>query len=159
MSLKKPTNYWLIKSEPVSYSIDQLKKDHVTDWNGVRNYQARNYMTKGMKIGDLALFYHSSCEVPAVVGVAMITSGSKVDPTQFNKKDSHFDPKAKKEKPIWYMVEITFIKKLKNTVTLVEIKQDPELKKMVVASQGSRLSIQPVFIQHFKEIVKRGGEK
>ena len=149
-----PKGYWLIKTEPTSYSIDDLQKDKVTDWGGIRNYQARNFMTKDMKVGDRALFYHSSCEIPGIYGIAEIASGPLADPTQFDKKDSHFDPKATKEKPIWFMVRVKFIKKLKRPFTLYEIKASATLSKMVVAQQGSRLSIQPVSKTHFDEIVK-----
>ena len=152
---RKLKKYWLLKSEPTSYSIDDLAKDKSTEWTGIRNYQARNFMTKDMAKGDLALFYHSSCEVMGVYGVAEIVSGPLADPTQFDSKDSHFDPKATKAKPIWFMVKVKFKKKLKNPITLVQIKFSPELSKMVVAKQGSRLSIQPVSKPHFDQIVKR----
>jgi predicted RNA-binding protein with PUA-like domain len=154
MAMNKPNSSWLLKTEPTSYSIDDLKRDKITDWTGIRNYQARNFMTKDMAKGDMVLFYHSSCEVPGVYGVAKIASGPLPDPTQFDPKDSHFDPKATKTKPIWFMVKLSFVKKLKNPVSLYQIKASSTLSKMVVAKQGSRLSIQPVSRQHFDEIVK-----
>lgn len=145
--------YWLLKSEPTSYSIDDFAKDKVTEWTGIRNYQARNFINN-MKKGDPVLIYHSSCEVTGVYGVGEVVSGPLPDPTQFDVKDSHFDPKATKEKPIWFMVKVSFKKKLKNPVTLTHIKRSPTLSKMIVAKQGSRLSIQPVSMPHFDEIVK-----
>jgi predicted RNA-binding protein with PUA-like domain len=151
-------NYWLIKSEPTSYSIDDLAKDKKTDWTGIRNYQARNYM-KAMKAGDEALFYHSSCAVPAVTGLAKIIALAVPDPTQFNSKDYHYDPKATKTKPIWCSVAVSFAKKFKKPLSLVEIKAVPALETMLLAQKGSRLSIMPVSKQHFDEIVKRGMSK
>ena len=103
-------NYWLLKSEPTAYSIDDLKRDKKTSWGGVRNYQARNFM-KEMKVGDMCLFYHSSTEPIGVFGVAKVTKTAYADPSQFNKRDSHYDPKASKEKPIWFCPDISFVKK------------------------------------------------
>ena len=145
-------NYWLMKSEPEAYSIDDLKRNGVDSWDGVRNYQARNFMM-AMKVGDKVLFYHSGKE-PAVAGVAAVAKVAHVDASQFNKKDSHFDPKATKEKPIWYCVDVKFVKKFKKLVTLAQIKNDSNLKGMRVREQGSRLSVQPVSENHFKYILE-----
>lgn len=147
-------NYWLIKSEATCYSIDDLKRDKKTAWGGVRNYQARNFMSRDMKVGDLALFYHSSAEPSGVVGVAEVVSKAYPDPTQFDKKDDHYDPKATKEKPIWYVVDFKFKSKFKNMVTLGQIKIDPKLNGIMVAQQGSRLSVMPVSEKHFKRILE-----
>jgi predicted RNA-binding protein with PUA-like domain len=144
-------NYWLLKSEPTAYSISDLKRDKRTAWEGVRNYQARNFL-KEMKVGDLALFYHSSTDPNAVVGVAKIVAAAHPDDTQFNKKDSHFDPKATKEKPIWFCPDIAFVEMFKNPVPLGAIKADKKLEGIVLAQQGSRLSVQPVSKAHFEHI-------
>lgn len=147
--------YWLIKTEPTSYSIDDLKRDKKVSWSGVRNYQARNFM-KEMAVGDLALFYHSSVDPKAVVGVAKVVKAAHPDTTAQDKKDYHFDPKASKENPIWYMVDFVFVEKFKNVVTLGQIKIDPELSGIMLAQQGSRLSVQPVSKPHFERIRKLG---
>jgi len=144
-------NYWLIKSEPSAYSIDDLKRDKRTTWEGVRNYQARNHL-KAMQAGDLALFYHSSAEPTAAVGVAKVVTAAHPDKSQFDKKDSHYDPKATLEKPIWFCPDVAFAEKFKTPVTLVEIKADPALRGILVAQQGSRLSVQPVSKAHFEHI-------
>ena len=152
-------NYWLIKSEGECYSIDDLKRDKKTSWDGVRNYQARNFMTRDMHIGDGVLFYHSIGNVkePAgVYGVARVASDAHVDATQFDKREMHYDAKATRDKPIWHCVDIAFVSKLKNPVTLAEIKIDSALDGMLVRARGSRLSVQPVSEKHFKHIVGLG---
>lgn len=149
-------NYWLIKSEPDCYSIDDLKKDRVTPWNGVRNYQARNFMRDSMKIGDMALFYHSSTKIPGVYGVTKVASDPHPDASAFNTKDEHYDPKSKKENPTWICIDFSFLKKLTRPVTLQAIKKDHKLKGMMVAQKGSRLSIQPVSKSHFERIIDLG---
>jgi predicted RNA-binding protein with PUA-like domain len=148
-------NCWIIKSEADCYSIDDFKKDKKASWSGVRNYQARNFM-KNMRSGDLALFYHSSSDPTAVVGIAKVVKEAYPDSTALDKKDEHFDPKSTKEKPIWEMVDFGFVKKFKNPVTLTQIKFNPKLKGIILAQQGSRLSIQPVSETHFKIIEKMG---
>jgi predicted RNA-binding protein with PUA-like domain len=145
-------NYWLIKSEGSCYSIDDLKKDKKVAWSGVRNYQARNFMRDGMKIGDLALFYHSSSSPNGVYGIAKVASEPHPDMTAFDKKDDHYDPKSKKENPTWMLVDIAYVEKFKYPVSLEEIKIDPALEGMMVRQIGSRLSIQPVSEKHFKYI-------
>jgi predicted RNA-binding protein with PUA-like domain len=146
-------NYWLMKTEPTAYSIDDLKRDKRTAWEGVRNYQARNFM-KEMKAGDLVLFYHSSADPAGVFGIAKVAAPAHPDLSQFNKKDSHFDPKATKEKPIWYCVDIAFVEKFSEPVPLGAIKNDPTLRGIMVTQQGSRLSVQPVSEGHFKYLRK-----
>jgi predicted RNA-binding protein with PUA-like domain len=153
-------NYWLIKSEGACYSIDDLKKDKKTPWTGVRNYQARNFMMRDMAMGDGVLFYHSigsTTEPAGVYGIARVASKVKIDETQYDKKDMHYDAKATKEKPIWYCVDMAYVKKYKNVVTLAEMKIDPKLEGMMVRATGSRLSIQPVSEKHFKYVEKLGG--
>lgn len=151
-------NYWLLKSEANCYSIDDLAKDKTVPWTGIRNYQARNFMRDKMQVGDLAIFYHSGANPPAAVGVAKVSSLPHPDMTAFDSKDEHFDPKSKKENPTWMCVDVEFIKKFKNEVTLPQIKFDPQLKGIVVAQQGSRLSVQPVSEKHFKRIIELGGK-
>lgn len=152
-------NYWLIKSEADCYSIDDLKADSKKNksvpWSGIRNYQARNFMRDSMKVGDLCLFYHSGGTPDAptgVYGVARVASKPYPDPTAFDKKDGHYDPKSKKESPTWILVDMAFVEKFKHSVTLADIKIDPKLNGIMVAQRGSRLSIQPVSEAHFKYI-------
>jgi predicted RNA-binding protein with PUA-like domain len=146
--------YWLIKSEASCYSIDDFKKDGKVPWTGVRNYQARNFMRDSMSAGDDVLFYHSSSEPNAIVGLAKVTSLAHADLSAQDKKDDHFDPKSTKENPIWMCVDMQFVKKFKNPITLAQIKFRPDLKDMVVAQKGSRLSVQPVSGGHFKRIIE-----
>jgi predicted RNA-binding protein with PUA-like domain len=146
------SNYWLLKTDAGCYNIDDLLSDKKTSWTGIRNYQARNYL-KAMKVGDKALFYHSSCAEPAIVGIAEIASEAYSDPTQFDKKDEHFDPKSKKELPIWSTVDIIFLKKLEKPITLFNIKQEKQLDGMIIAQKGSRLSVTPVSLQNYNFIV------
>ena len=149
--------YWLMKSEPETFSIDQLAKDKTTWWEGVRNYQARNFMTQEMTPGDEVLFYHSNAEPPGVAGLAKVTKKAAPDLTQFDKKSDFFDPKASQENPRWLCVEISFAKKFKNFISLSEIKFTPALAKMVLLQKGSRLSIQPVTAAEF-EFLKKWGQ-
>ena len=147
--------YWLIKSEEDCYSIDTLRKDMVTPWSGVRNFQARNFMRDDMKIGDKALFYYSNSKLTGVVGVAEVCSLPYPDPTAFDVRNEHFDPKSKREKPTWILVDFKFLKKFKRPLSLSEIKSDKNLEGMPVTLKGNRLSIQPVSEKHFKYIVTR----
>lgn len=145
-----------MKTEPEVFSIDDLKKNKTTLWEGVRNYQARNFMMKEMQLGDLVLIYHSNANPSGVAGIASISKLAIPDPTQFDKKSEYFDPKATKEKPIWFCTEVKFISKLKNFISLEQIKNDPELQNMMVIRKGSRLSIQPVSQQDFQHLEKIG---
>lgn len=149
--------YWLMKSEPDVFSIDHLKKDSTTWWEGVRNYQARNYMMKDMQVGDAVLFYHSNALPPGVAGLATISKAAEPDKLQFDKKSEYFDPKATKEKPIWYCVEVKYADKFKELVSLVNLRENDKLKEMLVLAKGSRLSIQPVDKKHFDLVKKMGG--
>ena len=151
-SSKIEKKFWLMKSEPEVFSISTLKKSKSTLWEGVRNYQARNYMMNEMQPGDLVLFYHSSCEIPGVYGFAKVSSKATPDPTQFNKKSEYYDAKATKEKPTWFCVEITFVSEFKKPLSLNEIKEDTNLKDMLVIRKGQRLSIQPVSFNDFNYI-------
>ena len=147
--------FWLMKSEPNTYSIDNLKKDKVTYWDGVRNYQARNFM-KEMKKGDLVIFYHSNAKPPAAVGVAKIAKEAYPDPTQFQKQSKYFDPKATKENPRWFCPDVRFVKKFKTELPLEELRSEKKLKDMVLLRKGSRLSVQPVTAAEFKHLEKLG---
>lgn len=145
-------NYWLVKSEADCYSIDDLRRDKKTAWVGVRNYQARNFL-QSMKVGDSVLYYHSSSDPLGVVGVAKVVSEPHPDLTQFEKKDDHYDPKATREKPIWFCPDLAFETKFSRIVTLGEIKIDPKLAGIGVAARGSRLSVMPVSRTHFERVL------
>lgn len=147
-----PQQFWLMKSEPESYSIDDLKKDKTTFWHGVRNYQARNFMRDQMQVGDGVLFYHSNAEPPGVVGIAKIVKTGYPDHTALDKKSDYYDPKASITNPIWFMVDIGFVQKFKQIISLEQIKHTPGLENMVVAQKGSRLSVQPVTLKEFEII-------
>lgn len=149
--------YWLMKSEPESYSIDALKKDKKTFWSGVRNYQARNFMRDDMKVGDLVLFYHSNADPSGVAGVAKIVKTGYADHTALDPEDHHYDPKSSTENPIWFMVDVEYVSKFKGIVSLEELKANPKLKGMMVLAKGSRLSVQPVSKEHFEIVKKMGG--
>ena len=149
---KQTMAYWLMKSEPDDYIIDDLKKDRREPWDGIRNYQARNMMRDDMKIGDEILFYHSSCKEPGVVGIAKVASESYPDPTQFDEKAKHFDAKSSKDNPRWILVDVTFVKKLARNITLTEIKAEKTLQDMVLTRKGNRLSIMPVEKRHWDKI-------
>ncbi len=149
--------YWLLKTEPDSFSIDDLREKGSTIWDGVRNYQARNHL-KEMKKGDKVLIHHSSTGEPAVVGVGVVKDGAFPDPTQFEKKNKYFDPKASKEKPRWFTHTIEFKQKFKDPVPLGAIKNNRKLQGMVLVRVG-RLSVQPVEEFAYKEILRMGGVK
>jgi len=144
--------YWLMKSEPDVFSIDHLKSKKKSGWDGVRNYQARNFMRDEMKKGDMVLFYHSSCEEPGIAGLAKISKESHPDPTQFDKKSDYFDPKATIENPRWFMVEVEFVEKFDIVISLTKIKSLKELSNMPLVQKGSRLSINPVTEAEFSFI-------
>ncbi len=149
-------NYWLMKSEPTTYGIDTLKKERKTGWDGVRNYQARNFMQKEMNIGDLVIFYHSNCKPPGAAGIARVSKKAYPDPTALDPKSPYYDPKATKEKPIWHMVEVEFVEEFPHYVSLPEIKTEESLKEMLLLRKGMRLSIQPITAAHFKKISSMG---
>ena len=148
-----------MKSEGDCYSIDDLKRDKRTPWEGVRNYQARNFMRDDMRVGDLVLFYHSNGDKKnpsGVYGIAKVASKAHGDLTALDPKDDHYDPKSTKEKPIWECVDVAFVKKLPHPVSLDNIKFDPKLTGILVAKPGTRLSIMPVSTFHFERIVALG---
>lgn len=145
-----------MKSEPDVFSIDDLKAKKRSLWDGVRNYQARNFMMNEMQVGDQVLFYHSNAKPSAVAGIAQITALATPDPTQFDPQSEYYDPKATTDKPQWYCVEVGFREKFRHPVTLDEIKKEKSLKKMVLL-QHSRLSVQPVTREEFERICTLGG--
>ncbi|WP_141454015.1 EVE domain-containing protein [Pseudoxanthomonas sp. z9] len=147
--------YWLMKSEPDAFSIDDLKKVGVEPWNGVRNYQARNFMRDGMQVGDGVLFYHSNCPVPGIVGIAKVASAAYPDPTQFDRKSDYYDPKSKPEEPRWVLVDVAFERKLKRTIPLDEIKQQADAlgDGFALIARGNRLSVLPVTAAQWKHLL------
>ncbi len=148
--------YWLIKSEPTCYSIDDFARDKRTGWSGIRNYQARNFMRDGMQVGDLVIFYHSSTNPPSAVGVARVASTPYADATAMDPKDDHFDSKASAGNPIWMQVDMAFVEKFAQPVPIGAIKTNPKLKGIPLTQVGSRLSIQPLLEKHFDEICRIG---
>jgi predicted RNA-binding protein with PUA-like domain len=150
--------YWLVKSEPDCYSIQDLKREKIGSWTDVRNYQARNFL-RAMKKEDLLLFYHSSCAVPALVGVAKVVKEAYPDPTQFDTKHDGYDAKSTKESPRWSTVDVTLVEIFKEPLTLAELKNNLVFSGMEVVKQGSRLSVQPVSDIHFAEVLKLRSKK
>lgn len=151
-------NYWLVKSEPITYSINQLKVDKMTSWEGVRNYQARNYMRDEMKLGDLVLFYHSNCEEPAIVGVAKVIKESHPDKTQWDKKSKYYDEKSTKEKPRWFLVDLEYQSSFLTPISLSTLRMTKGLENMRLLQKGSRLSVLPVSKEEFQLINKLSRE-
>jgi predicted RNA-binding protein with PUA-like domain len=145
--------YWLMKSEPDAYSIDDLKRDKVEPWDGIRNYQARNFMRDDMKIGDKVFFYHSNAKPIAIVGVMEVASEPYPDHTQFDPKSKYFDEKSSEEDPRWQLVDVKFIKKFENPVTREAMKEVPELEEMLIFKR-SRLSITPVEEHEWNKIME-----
>jgi predicted RNA-binding protein with PUA-like domain len=146
-------NYWLMKSEPEDYSIDDLKRDKKAPWYGVRNYQARNFM-QSMKQGDTVFFYHSSCDLTGIAGIGKVASNPYPDASQFDKKGKYYEPRATKEKPVWMLVDVAFVSKFKNVLTLTEIRNHKALGSMKLLQKGSRLSVSPVSEKEFNYIMK-----
>lgn len=151
-------SYWLFKSEPTAYSFADLLKepDRSAEWDGVRNYQARNFIRDEMKVGDGVLFYHSSTNPQAVVGTARVVREGYPDHTAWDPQDRHYDPKSTPDNPIWFMVDIQAEKELSRPVTLQEIKGNPRLQNMLLVRRGNRLSIMPVTQEEWDEIIALG---
>ena len=148
--------YWLIKSEPDEFSIDDLRScprgtDH---WDGVRNYQARNFMRDDMKKGDEVFFYHSNCKEPGIVGLARVVRESYPDHTAFDPDDPHYDPKSDPQKPTWFMVDVKFVRTLRRNISLKELKAEPALEGLALVRRGNRLSVMPVSDDHWKHILE-----
>ena len=138
-------NHWLFKSEPEEFSIDMLKKVKREPWGGVRNYQARNYMRDGMKVGDLAFFYHSNCAEPGIVGICSVAAAAHVDASQFDPGSDYYDPASSRDDPRWLCVDVGFKRKLKRTITLAELQQHADaLGDFALTRRGNRLSVLPV---------------
>jgi predicted RNA-binding protein with PUA-like domain len=146
--------YWLMKSEPSDYSIDDLVRDGFVPWYGVRNYQARNFMRDQMRVGDGVLFYHSTCAEPGIVGLAEVGKLAYPDATQFDSTNKYFDPKATTESPRWFNVDVKLVKKTR-LMALAEIRGYPELANMRILAKGNRLSITPVDPDEWRFILSR----
>jgi predicted RNA-binding protein with PUA-like domain len=137
-------NYWLMKSEPDEFSIDDLARRKSEPWSGVRNYQARNFMRDGMRAGDGVFFYHSSCAEPGIVGIATVACAAYPDPTQFDPHSDYFDAKSSRAAPRWMLVDVKFKRKLKRIIALTELKGHRELAGFALIQPGTRLSVMPV---------------
>ena len=153
--------YWLVKSEPDVFSFDDLlaSPQRTSGWDGVRNYQARNFLRDDMKKGDLVFFYHSSTEPAAIVGVAEVARDGYPDPTALDPNDAHFDPKSKAESPTWMMVDLRAVGALARPVSLAELRGVTGLEKMILLQKGSRLSVQPVSAEEWEIIHAMGSKK
>jgi predicted RNA-binding protein with PUA-like domain len=153
--MKTTTKYWLMKSEPDTFGIEDLKKrpNQTEHWDGVRNYQARNMMRDDMQLGDPVFFYHSNCAEPGIVGIMEVVKEGYPDHTAFDPDDVHFDPKSKPDKPAWMMVDVKYVRTLSRTITLTELKQKPELADFALVRRGNRLSIMPVTKEQWEFIL------
>ncbi|MFC4528827.1 EVE domain-containing protein [Dyella halodurans] len=147
------TQYWLMKSEPDAFSIDDLKRKGQEAWDGVRNYQARNFMRDGMQVGDKVFFYHSNCAEPGIVGVAEVATDAYPDPSQFDPKSKYFDAASARDNPRWMLVDVKFVKKLKRTIGLKELQSEPALAEMALVRKGNRLSVMPVEATEWRHIL------
>ena len=158
--MAREQRFWLVKSEPTEFSFDDLwaAKGRRTMWDGVRNYQARNFLRDEMKPGDAVLYYHSNADPTGVVGVAEVAGAPYADPTQFERGHAHYDPAARSDEPRWFVVDLVARRRLPRVVTLEELKAQPALRAMGVVQRGSRLSVQPVARAEFElvlELAKR----
>ncbi|MBI1937632.1 MAG: EVE domain-containing protein [Ignavibacteriales bacterium] len=153
-----PKKHWLVKSEANCFPIGALAKckNQTTHWDGVRNYQARNYMRDEMKLGDKVIFYHSNGEQPCAAGICEVVKEGYPDFTALDPEEMHYDPKSKEDSPTWIMVDIKLVKKFKREVTLAEIKENGKLQKMKLVQKANRLSVMPVTKEEFDEIVRLG---
>jgi len=146
-------NYWLMKSEPNEFSIDDLERKKTEPWDGVRNYQARNMMRDQMQLGDKVFFYHSNCDVPGIVGIMDVVKTSYPDPTAFDPEDKHYDSKSDPDNPRWYLVDVGFVEKFSRTIALAELKQQEALSEMPLVRKGNRLSVMPVTTEQWEYIL------
>lgn len=156
---KRKRHYWLMKSEPSEYSIDDLVEDKTTFWDGVRNYQARNMLRDEILEGDRVFFYHSNADPMAIVGTAKVIKNGYPDHTQFDKKDKHYDEKSDPDNPRWYMVDIEILQKFDDPITRDMLREDDVASEMKVLAKGSRLSVQPVTEEEWKAVHKIAGVK
>ena len=152
--------HWLLKTEPGVFSFDDLLQapDQTTGWNGIRNYQARNFLRDQMEEGDRVLIYHSSADPPVVAGLAEVVRRGYPDPTQFDPKDDHYDPESTPAAPRWYQVDVKAVRKLPREVSLEEIRRTKSLAKMPLVQRGQRLSVQPVAPEEYALIVRMGSK-
>ena len=157
--MAKQKQFWLVKSEPSSYSILDLERDGQTGWEGVRNYQARNLLRDEFKIGDRVLFYHSNAEPSGVVGIAEVVQAAYPDPLAFESEHEYFDARSDPERPTWYAVDLAFVERFRRIISLAELKATPGLERMMVVQKGHRLSVQPVTRSEFQTVLRlaRGG--
>ena len=154
-----PKRYWLMKCEPEAYTIERLERDGTAGWEGVRNYQARNFMRDEMQVGDGVLFYASNADPSGVTGLAEITKAGYPDPFQFKKGHDYYDEKASTDKPLWYTVDIGFVERFPAVVPLETLKATPGLEDMMVTKKGSRLSVQPVGKAEYEIVVRLGRKR
>jgi predicted RNA-binding protein with PUA-like domain len=159
--MSKRKRYWLMKSEPEDFSIDDLERVGTEPWTGVRNYQARNFMRDGMQVGDEVFFYHSNTDVPGIVGIAKVASTPYPDPTQFQKNSRYFDPKATREEPRWMLVDVGFVRKLKQPIPLSLIRTRSEQlgEDFALIRKGTRLSVLPVTAAQWKILLSLEGKE
>ncbi|ATC96234.1 EVE domain-containing protein [Pseudoalteromonas tunicata] len=136
--------YWLFKTEPDVFSITDLAEKNTADWEGVRNYQARNFLRDGVALGDLVFIYHSSCKQPAIVGIAAISKSAHIDPSQFDPSSEYFDKKSSSDSPRWLQVSVEFVEQFKQPITLTKLKADLNLTDFILTQKGCRLSVMPV---------------
>jgi len=147
------SQFWLLKSEPTTYSIDDLRRDGTTYWSGVRNFQARNFMRDQMRVGDGILFYHSNIPPIGISGFAEVSRSGYPDFTAWDPSDGHYDPKSRPDDPVWFMVDIRYVRHGREVITLAQIKAHPALQKMGVVQRGTRLSVQPVHYNEWDVII------
>jgi predicted RNA-binding protein with PUA-like domain len=154
-----PQRHWLMKCEPSAYTIDDLERDRTTTWEGVRNYQARNFLRDEMQIGDPVLFYASNADPSGVTGLARIARAGYPDAFAWKKGHKYFDPASTPDKPLWYLVDIAFVERFPEVVPLETLKRTKGLEKMMVTQKGSRLSVQPVTRAEYDIVVRLGRRK
>ncbi|NLG59386.1 MAG: EVE domain-containing protein [Gammaproteobacteria bacterium] len=158
--MNKPKRYWLMKSEPEDFSIDDLERVGTEPWTGVRNYQARNFMRDSMQVGDQVFFYHSNTKVPGIYGIAQVASTPYPDPTQFDRKSKYYDPKATEEEPRWMLVDVGFVRKLRKPIPLSLIRTRSEQlgEDFHLVRKGARLSVMPVTASQWKILLSLEGK-
>jgi predicted RNA-binding protein with PUA-like domain len=154
---ERDMRYWVMKSEPESFSIEDLinSPDQIAPWEGVRNYQARNWLRDAMRVGEQAFFYHSNCKVPGIVGIMEVIRAGYPDPTAFDPESPYYNPKSDPERPRWYRIDVRHVRTLDRLISLEELKHDPELKDLPLVRRGNRLSIMPVTAAQWQFILKR----
>ncbi len=154
-----PRRYWLMKSEPDVFSIDDLARDGRTCWDGIRNYQARNFMRDEMHVGDLVLFYHSNAKPPGIAGLAQVCREAYPDYTAWDTRSAYFDERSTPDNPVWMMVDIEFVERFPEVLSLEELKSTPALADMKVVQKGQRLSVQPVSAAHMDAVLEMAGAR